>query len=374
MSDEIRVITMPKWGLSMTEGMVAQWNVAEGAEIKAGDEVVEIETTKITNVYESPVSGTLRRLVVAEGETIPVRGLLAVVADAAATDADIDAFIAKYQAELGEWLASGADDGPQYETAQVGGLSLRYLKLGDAEGRPLLLLHGFSGDLNNWMFNQPALAQRASVYALDLPGHGVSSKTIEAGDIGAMAAAVLGFMDAVGIPTAHLVGHSMGGGIALQLALDHPDRVSSLTLIAPIGLGPDINAGFINGFIAASRRKDMKPVLAQLFADESLVNRDMINDVLKYKRLDGVEPALKRIAEAVFADNRQSLVLIDRLGELVLPAQCIWGADDRIVPAAHGAGLPANITVHTLVATGHMAHMEKAGDVNRLIEEFVSGA
>ena len=374
MSDEIRAITMPKWGLSMTEGMVAQWNVAEGAEISEGEEVVEIETTKITNVHESPVGGTLRRLVVAEGETVPVRALLAVVADAAAADADIDAFIAKYQADFGEWLASGAADGPQYQTVEVEGLSLRFLKLGDAEGPPLVLLHGFSGDLDNWMFNQPILAERASVYALDLPGHGSSSKDIAAGDIGAMAAAVLAFMDAVGIATAHLVGHSMGGGIALKLGLDHADRVSSLTLIAPIGLGPDINAGFIDGFIAANRRKDMKPVLAQLFADESLVSRDMVNDVLKYKRLDGVEAALNRVAAAVFAEGRQSLVLVDRLGELAAPAQCIWGADDRIVPAAHGEGLPASIAVHRLAAAGHMVHMEKAGDVNRLIEEFVGGA
>ena len=373
MSEDIRAVTMPKWGLSMTEGMVAQWNVAEGTEVKTGDEIVEIETTKITNVYESPVSGTVRRLVVAEGETVPVQALLAVVAEPSTPDADIDAYIEKYQADFGEWLATQADTGPEYQTVEVAGLNLRFLKLGEAEGPPLLLLHGFGGDLNNWMFNYPTLAETHTVYALDLPGHGASSKGITAGDIATIATAVLGFMDTVGIGAAHLIGHSMGGGVALKLGLDHPDRAASLTLISPTGLGADINVDYIRGFVEASRRKEMKPVLSQLFADESLVSGDMVNEVLKYKRLDGVVAALKTVAAGAFAEGRQVLVLTDRLGELKVPAQCIWGGDDRIVPPEHAGALPAVIAVHTLAATGHMAHMEKAADVNRLIEEFVGG-
>jgi len=67
MSNAIQAITMPKWGLAMDEGMVAAWQVEEGAEVAAGDEIVEIETTKITNVFESPAAGVLRRRVVNEG-------------------------------------------------------------------------------------------------------------------------------------------------------------------------------------------------------------------------------------------------------------------------------------------------------------------
>src|SRR5690606_24872054 len=72
MSDRIRPIVMPKWGLAMQEGMVAKWLVEEGAEIGAGDEILDIETSKIANVFESPVAGPLRRIVVGEGETVPV--------------------------------------------------------------------------------------------------------------------------------------------------------------------------------------------------------------------------------------------------------------------------------------------------------------
>ena len=92
MSDAIKPIGMPKWGLAMTEGKVNAWLVAEGAEIATGDEILEIETSKITNVFESPVAGLLRRKVAGEGETLPVGALLGVVADADVTEAALDAF------------------------------------------------------------------------------------------------------------------------------------------------------------------------------------------------------------------------------------------------------------------------------------------
>ena len=78
----IKPITMPKWGLAMEEGVLARWAVEEGAEIALGQEIMDIETTKIANVFESPVAGVLRKKVVGEGETVPVGALLGVVAGA----------------------------------------------------------------------------------------------------------------------------------------------------------------------------------------------------------------------------------------------------------------------------------------------------
>ena len=72
MSNEIKALTMPKWGLAMTEGAVTSWLAEDGADLSEGDEILEIETTKITNVYESPMSGTLRRRMVEAGQTVPV--------------------------------------------------------------------------------------------------------------------------------------------------------------------------------------------------------------------------------------------------------------------------------------------------------------
>ncbi len=87
MSQPLQALTMPKWGLAMTEGMVAAWHVAEGGAFIAGDELLDIETTKITNAFEAPLAGTLRRCVVAAGETVQVGALLAVIAVGAVPEA-----------------------------------------------------------------------------------------------------------------------------------------------------------------------------------------------------------------------------------------------------------------------------------------------
>jgi pyruvate dehydrogenase E2 component (dihydrolipoamide acetyltransferase) len=100
MSDRIRPIVMPKWGLAMQEGMVAKWLVEEGAEIRQGQEIVDIETSKIANVFESPVGGPLRRVVTPAGETVPVGALLAVVAPPSVSDPDIDAYVAQFQEQF----------------------------------------------------------------------------------------------------------------------------------------------------------------------------------------------------------------------------------------------------------------------------------
>ena len=367
MSDAIRPITMPKWGLAMDEGEVVAWLAEEGAAIESGQEVLEIETTKITNVFESPVSGTLRRRVVAEGEIAPVGALLGVVAEAGVSDAEVEAFVEDFLANFDVAAAAEAEAAPEPEMIEAGDWRLNVLRTGGGDLPPLVLIHGFGGDLNNWLFNQPALSEEREVIALDLPGHGRSQKDVGAGDLAALGGAVGALLDGLELGKAHLAGHSLGGAGALTVALDRPERVAALTLVAPAGLGPEINGDYISGFIAAGRRKEMKGVLQQLFADESLVSRDMIEDILKYKRLDGAEAALKAIAGAAFPEGRQATVLRERLGDLACPVQAVWGVEDRIVPAAHGEGLPGSIAVHRLEGIGHMAHMEAAGEVNRLI-------
>ncbi len=361
-------LTMPKWGLTMTEGKVVKWLVEEGTEIAVGDEVVEIETEKIASTVESPIGGVLRRRVAQEGDVVLVAGLLGVIADAAVQDDEITGLIEEFQVAFvpEETAASG----PPTEKVEVGGLTLRYLKRGDG-GEAVLLIHGFGGDLNNWRFNHEALAANLTVYALDLPGHGESSKSVNEGSIGSLAEVVKGFMEAVGLSKAHLIGHSLGGAVALQLGLGHADRVSSLTLISSAGLGPEIDAGYVEGFINAGRRNELRPHLQKLFADASLVNRQLVDDVLKFKRIDGVEKALRTIAGELISDGVQAVVLRDRLAEVSVPILAIWGAEDRIVPASQSEGLSDSVSIEIIKGSGHMVQMEAASEVNRLIENFL---
>jgi pyruvate dehydrogenase E2 component (dihydrolipoamide acetyltransferase) len=367
---EIHPIVMPKWGLAMQEGMLAAWHAEEGQEVAKGQEIADIETSKIANAFESPVGGRLRRRLVGPGETVPVGALLAVVADPSVPDAELDAFVTAFQESFAESAVAATAAAPEPAYVEAGGRRLRYLKLGDGEGVPVLFVHGFGGDLNNWLFNQPALAESRTTYALDLPGHGGSTKDPGAGDVEALAAAVGDFMAALDIQKAHLVGHSLGGAVSLALALGRPERVASVTAIATGGLGPEIAMEYIEGFIETSRARKLKSVLEMLVYDPALVTGDMVEDVLKYKRLDGVDAALKRIAGTTFAGGRQSLQLRSRLGEIGVPVQVIWGREDRILPAGHALGLPSPVVVTVLDQAGHLVHMEKSAEVNAALERL----
>ena len=363
----IKPITMPKWGLAMEEGALARWAVEEGATIALGQEIMDIETTKIANVFESPVAGVLRKKVVAEGETVPVGALLGVVSEPGVPDAEVEKFVGEFLENF-KPPEKGSSGGPQPETIEAGGRTIRYLKAGPDTGTPLILIHGFGADLNGWMFNMGELAEDRPVYAIDLPGHGGSSKDVGDGAARDLAKAVTDFMDAKDIASAHLVGHSLGGAVATLIAARSPERVAALTLIAPGGLGPEIAEDFIEGFIAETRARKLKPVLEMLTADPKLVTHDMVEDVLKFKRLDGATAALRKIADANFSGGQQRGSLRDRLASLKMPVQVIWGDADRVLPAKHAEGLPPNVKVTRLAGAGHIPHLEKAAEVNAAIK------
>jgi pyruvate dehydrogenase E2 component (dihydrolipoamide acetyltransferase) len=370
---EITPITMPKWGLTMTEGKVVTWLQQAGASLSPGDELLEIETSKITNIVEAESRGTLARIVAPAGTTLPIGGLLAVVAPQDTPEAEIDAFISGFVVPEPAEDATAEIAAPAPREIDAGGRRLRYLELGIGDGVPLLLLHGFGADLNTWMFTQSALSDGRRTIALDLPGHGGSTKDVGPGDAAALADAVAAALAALNISRAHFLGHSMGGAVALALAARDPARVAGLTLIASAGLGPDINAAFIEGFVRASRRRDVIEVLQMLVHNPSLVSRTMVEDVLRYKRLDGVATALETIAQAWFGGGRQTANLLEAFGAIEAPVQLIWGRHDGIIPIAHAEALASRLGVHVVEDTGHLPHMEKAGEVNRLLRRFVEG-
>lgn len=360
----ITPIVMPKWGLEMREGTIAGWLVDEGTRIVVGQPILDVETDKISNAVEAPDPGLLRRCVAREGETLPVKALLGVLAEPAVSDAEIDAYIAAYEVP-----AAGADGdyAPAYVWTTVNGIKVRHARRGPAQGVPVLFIHGFGGDLGNWLFNLDAIAEVAPVIALDLPGHGQSDPLLPGATLSSLAGFVASFLDAIDVPRVHAVGHSMGGAIATRLALEQPTRVASLTLVNSAGLGPEINAAYIEGFVAAASRRELKPVVEQLFADPSLVTRQLVDELLKYKRLDGVPELLGTLGRTLFGGGRQAEQPALELEGSGIPITVVWGEADRIIPARHADNAPPGAKVSVLPGAGHMAMMEKPSDFNSLL-------
>ncbi|WLH70629.1 acetoin dehydrogenase dihydrolipoyllysine-residue acetyltransferase subunit [Pseudomonas sp. FP2309] len=363
----IHTLTMPKWGLSMTEGRIDVWLKQPGDRVEKGEEVLDVETDKISSSVEAPFSGVLRRVLALSDETLPVGALLGIVVEGEATEQEIDAVIDRFQAGFVSSAAEAETSGPSAQKVEAGGRLLRYLDLGEG-GTPLVLVHGFGGDLNNWLFNQPALAAERRVIALDLPGHGESGKQLQTGDAQELSQALLALLDHLKLDRVHLAGHSMGGLVALTVADQAPGRVASLTLIASAGLGPDINGDYLHGFAEANNRNALKPQLVQLFSDPALVTRQMLEDMLKFKRLEGVDQALRQLNARLFDGGRQMTDLRHVVGRQ--PSLVIWGSDDAIIPAGHAQGLEAQLEI--LPGQGHMVQLEAADQVNQLIATFLN--
>jgi pyruvate dehydrogenase E2 component (dihydrolipoamide acetyltransferase) len=370
----IVAVTMPKWGLSMRLGKIIGWIATEGDEVSVGDEIADIETDKIAGTLEAADAGTLRRIVARVGEDVPVSGTIALIAPADVSDDDIDAAAAQARAVIDAGVPDEAASGPAVETADVGGRKISYAGAGQ-DGDVVLLVHGYGGDRNSWLFLQEPLAARYRVYALDLPGHGTSSKDVGDGSVEMLAGTVLGVLNAIGVERAHLVGHSLGGAVAAAVTARHPVRVSSLTLIAPSGFGPEINAGYLRGFADAQTRRELKPVVGQIFADESLVTRQVVDDLLAYKRLDGVDAALHALVGTLLDGDTQridSAAAIAAIGGAV-PVTVVWGRADHIIPPAQAEAV-AGAARHLLDGAGHMPHMERPAEVQAAIEEAITRA
>jgi pyruvate dehydrogenase E2 component (dihydrolipoamide acetyltransferase) len=368
MADLIPVV-MPKWGLAMDEGTVAGWHFAEGDAVPAGAELVDIETSKLLNTLEANQPGVLLRIVCDEGGQAPCGALIAVLGAAdvtAPSPEELDAFIAGFAVSGQDEDAASATAAPAFRNMTVDGLSLRYTEMGEGE-TTILFLHGFGGDCGNWMFVQSDLAEICRTIALDLPGHGGSTKALPgSGTLDDLVSLIGAFITERGLGPVHLVGHSFGGALAQGLAASASVSVRSLTLIAPLLPGVSLNGDFLHDFVEARRTRDLREVLARLVGDSKSISATMVDDVLKYKRLDGVASVLSNLAgmaEQIAADKR------------TMPdVQClaIWGEVDLIIPPPAAELLALGSRLELIQACGHMPHLEAPDVVARLIRDALA--
>lgn len=365
MSENITPLLMPRWGVDMTEGKVVRWLVDEGAAVHANTELVEVESEKAVAPVEAGAAGVLRRLIAPEGVMVPVGGLLGVLAPNGVAEAEIEAFVQAFAAPKQSRTATSSQD----ETVTALGQSLRLLSLG-AGDPPILLVHGFGGDRRGWSLVQSELARQRRVISVDLPGHGDSSKTLASASPEFFRDILLALMDALGLARVHLVGHSWGGVLAIAVAEQAPQRVASLTLIGTAGQETPVEASYIRDFLDASRRTEVKAVLQRLFADPAMVSREMVEQVLRFKRIEAADDALRKIAAMSHEASRQS----GSPSAPSVPTQIIAGREDRICPLGENFTPPQGVALHLLDRVGHMPHLEAPAKVASLINAHISTA
>ena len=261
-------------------------------------------------------------------------------------------------------------------TVTVGGVNLR-LRIagsGGGGGAPLILLHGLGGDSTSWTLNQRPLAAARPAIAVDLPGHGGSGREVGDGTVPALGRLLTGLPDRLGIDRFHLVGFSFGAGVAMDLAGRIPGRVLSLTGVSATGLGPEVNIGFIRGYLRAETPEAMRPMLEMLYRDTRRINDAMVGYALAGRADPAFRDCVDRMTDANFQDGRQRFDYAPQIVVHPFPAHLVWGREDRIVPVAHAERLADRLPVHILDAVGHMPNVEAAEAFNAIVAGLLAAA
>lgn len=266
-----------------------------------------------------------------------------------------------------------AEQNLEERSSNIGDPQLSYNRRGISEQTPLLFIHGFGTDSQTWRYSLGELSKTREVWTIDLPGHGNSlgfPMAYESQSLFNEYAQILKeFLANAGLKRVHLLGHSLGGGIALQFALNQLNSVSSLTLFAPMGLGSSINGKFIESFAKGLSVQEIRETLNLLFYKNSWVTDSLVNATVLQHQNPEFRKILSRLASILQKQDEQNWQVRDELQKLSIPVKLIWGKEDQVLPSSHALDLPGSFAIHIFPNTGHMVHIEQSHLINRLIGE-----
>jgi len=265
--------------------------------------------------------------------------------------------------------------GKESRFVTVSGINLHYTQQGD--GSPLVLIHGFGGSIYTWRSLMPLLAQRHTVYALDLPGFGLSDKPSR-GDysMAGQAAMVLGFLDALHIPSPTLAGHSMGGVIASYAAVRALERIHKLILIEP---------GFYHGGAPAILRYLIFPLqrimaksfytregrlrtLTPSFYDKNLITDELLSAFLQAGQTPNAVAALEHMMRTAGEESYEGLS-----SKITTPTLLVWSRNNANNPLTDGRRLQQEIhraQLAIIEQSGHYIQEEQPQALAAAIETF----
>jgi pyruvate dehydrogenase E2 component (dihydrolipoamide acetyltransferase) len=238
----------------------------------------------------------------------------------------------------------------------------------------LVLLHGFGATHAVWNDLLPALSATMQIIAYDLPGHGRSLDAAGAGQAKTMAKAIFEDLAAAGLESIHVAGHSMGGAVAALMALVAPERVASLTLLAPGGIGESINGTLLRRYAAASDENELKTSLLAMSGPQALVPQATLRQALAMRARPGQMERLAGIVAMIARGERQGVIPRESLAALTMPVAVLWGEKDPVLPFAQTADLPQGFVVQAIAGAGHMLVEEAPDDVLLAITANVARA
>lgn len=404
-------LPLPRLGETMEEGRIVGWLKQPGDRFKRGEILLEVETDKTVVEVPALQDGVMIEHLASADAMIPVDGPIARIEIAGGKSAPATATpqakaarpaapVASRAATLPASEASGIRASPRARRlardhalsldglagtgrgGRISGEDVLAAVAGAAVAQPMLvkettievatragtlvvkewpaqdqrkgdafLIHGLFAEADSFGLLARRLAKQGlRVLALDLPAHGgsdaVARSLDEAAELTAMAVRASAF------GPVKLVGHSLGAMIATRLAAEREVEVERLMLLAPAGLGPEIDAGFISGMVEATTIADLERETAKLGG--GALSRTYLDGLLAQigKRRD----LLRAITASVTAEGKQRQLIVSELARVKNPITAVFGVVDPVIPWQHAANLPAEVAVHFVKSAGHMPH------------------
>jgi len=239
-------------------------------------------------------------------------------------------------------------------------------------GVPLVMIHGFAADSYGWRPLEDALPKDQALIRIDLPSHG-RSPLKRVGGFAELAKLMVQVFDRVAEGPVHVLGHSLGGGLALALADIRPRQVRTLSLIAPAGLGPEIDGAALNGIARAASVDSLAPWLKRLTARPEGISHDFAKAAMLARLDPGLREAQQELGAVLFPDGVQAFDLTAALGRIAMPTLMIWGRDDHILPWRQALAAPGEVALHLLRGVGHVPQMEDPATVAALLGRHLRG-
>lgn len=255
----------------------------------------------------------------------------------------------------------------QSKTIKVNGSDVHYYTAG--QGEPLVVIHGGGGDARTWWKNISELAEKYTVYAPDLPGYGGSQPLDGHYYIPELSEFIGSFATSLGLETFHLVGHSLGGGVALDYALKSPQKIKKLVLVSSLCLGREI-AFWVRLMSIPALIRSLGALTVTILKGVKWL-AEQLNPAGYIMPLSA---ASVTVGGSITTFKQQTLVLDNRLAEIRVPTLLVWGAKDPIVPVRHAyqaARVIPDCRVKVFENRGHNVHRDELKQFSSTLTGFL---